>query len=416
MIFSGETLTAECVNISQVSQLTSLRSDLNSLILRGCNLQANSSSIHYWDNLASLDHLEITHCDNASEIFDNFKFFTKLRSLTVRESSSDSIDIACSALRSLEYLDLSDNVLKKFTPPSCPQSGPLKTLKLSGNELSELDWADLEIFPHLQSVNLSSNPGLAVVRPPSREFPQVSVLDLSFAEGLETLCNTLLLSLPNLTSLHLTGVRLTNIPPALLNLPVSKGFQLQKISPLCSCDLVSLVRLNINITCQMPGDEMMELSTEQELVDRLGCIRAEIVVAQEEFEVLEPGVEVMLDCEAKGSPQPTILWLTPRHELLTFRHDLSDHCDQLQQHVLSDTIGDYTSWEGHFNILGNGSLIIDHFGWRDRGQYQCYADNMLANSSSSTLISLDHGYRQVVYLWSLLYGLVTAVSFLGKKY
>ena len=408
-------MTAECVNISQVSQLTSLRSDLTSLNLLGCNLQANSSSVDSWDNLASLDHLQITHCDNASEIFDNFKFFTKLRSLTVRESSSDSIDVACSALTSLEYLDLSDNFLKKFTPPSCPQSGALKTLKLSGNDLSELDWADLEIFPHLQSVNLSSNPGLAVMRPPSREFTQVSVLDLSYDEGLDTLCNTVLLSLPNLTSLHLTGVRLTNIPPALLSLPVSEGFHLEKIRPLCSCELVSLVRLNMSITCQQ-GGEMMELNTEQELVDRLGCVPAKIVVGQEEFEVLEPGVEVMLNCEVEGSPPPTILWLTPRHELLTFRHDLRDHCDQLQQHVLSDTIGDYTSWEGHFNILNNGSLLIDHFGWRDRGQYQCYADNMLANSSNTTLISLDHQYRQVVYLWSLLYGLVTAVSFLGKKY
>ena len=88
-------------------------------------------------------------------MFDNFKFFTKLRSLTVRESSSDSIDIACPALTSLEHLDLSENFLKKFTPPSCPLPGPLKTLKLSGNELSELDWADLEIFPHLQSEDTS---------------------------------------------------------------------------------------------------------------------------------------------------------------------------------------------------------------------------------------------------------------------
>ena len=127
-----------------------------------------------------------------------------------------------------------------------------------------------------------------------------------------------------------------------------------------------------------------------------------------------PGVELRLDCE--GSPAPTLLWLTPRHELLTLRHDLRDHCDQLQERVLSDTIGDYTSWEGHFSILNNGSLLIDHFGWRDRGEYQCYADNLLANSSTKTLIRLNQHYRQTIYLWSLLYGLVTAVCFLGKKY
>ena len=391
---------------------------MTSLTLRGCSLQSNSSSGgNYWDNLASLEHLTITNCENASEMFDNFKFFTKLRSLTVRESSSDSIDIACPALTSLEHLDLSENFLKKFTPPSCPLPGPLKTLKLSGNELSELDWAELEIFPHLQSVNLSSNPGLAVLRPPSREFSLLTVLDLNYDSSLDTLCNTLLLSLPGLASLHLSGLRLNNIPPALLSLPGSEGFHLENIRPLCSCQLVGLVRLNISITCRQ-GQQMMELNTEQELVDRLGCVPAEIILdeAEEEMEVMRPGVEVMVNCAVEGSPPPTVLWLTPRHELLTFRHDQRDHCDQLQQHVLSDTIGDYTSWEGHFNILHNGSLVIDHFGWRDRGQYQCYVDNMLANSSSTTLIKLDHRYRQVVYLWSLLYGLVTAVSFLGRKH
>ena len=409
-------MTAECVNISQVSQLAGLRSDVTSLNLRGCHLETNSSSAdQYWYSLANLEHLKITHCENVSEIFDNFKFFTQLRSLTVRVSASDSVDIACPALRSLEYLDLSDNSLKKFSPPSCPQSSPLKTLKLSGNELSELDWTNLEVFPHLQSVNLSSNPGLAVMRPPRKEFAQLSLLDLSQDIGLTTLCNTLLLSLPNLTSLHLSGVPLTNLPPALLNLPVSEGFTLETIRPLCSCELLSLVRLNLSLSCQQDG-EMLELDTEEELVERLGCVPAEIVVGEEEFEVLSPGVEVVVDCEVAGSPPPTILWLTPRHELLTLRHDLRDHCDQLQERVLSDTIGDYTSWEGHFNILNNGSLLIDHFGWRDRGEYLCYADNMLANASTRTVVRLNQQYRQVIYLWSLLYGLVTAVCFLGKKY
>ena len=41
---------------------------------------------------------------------------------------------------------------------------------------------------------------------------------------------------------------------------------------------------------------------------------------------------------------------------------------------------------------------------------------MLANASIRTVVRLNQQYRQVIYLWSLLYGLVTAVCFLGKKY
>ena len=73
------------------------------------------------------------------------------------------------------------------------------------------------------------------------------------------------------------------------------------------------------------------------------------------------------------------------------------------------------SWPGHLSLLGNGSLVIEEFGWRDRGEYSCYVDNMLGNDTQSVQLELEPRYRHVIYMWSLLYGLVTAVSFLGNK-
>ena len=73
------------------------------------------------------------------------------------------------------------------------------------------------------------------------------------------------------------------------------------------------------------------------------------------------------------------------------------------------------SWPGHLSVLGNGSLVIEEFGWRDRGEYSCYVDNMLGNDTQSVQLELEPRYRHVIYMWSLLYGLVTAVSFLGNK-
>ena len=70
---------------------------------------------------------------------------------------------------------------------------------------------------------------------------------------------------------------------------------------------------------------------------------------------------------------------------------------------------------GHLSLLGNGSLVIEEFGWRDRGEYSCYVDNMLGNDTQSVQLELEPRYRHVIYMWSLLYGLVTAVSFLGNK-
>ena len=52
------------------------------------------------------------------------------------------------------------------------------------------------------------------------------------------------------------------------------------------------------------------------------------------------------------------------------------------------------------------------FGWRDRGEYMYHVDNRLANASHVTRVQLDTHQRHVIYLWILLYGLVTAAGFL----
>ena len=75
----------------------------------------------------------------------------------------------------------------------------------------------------------------------------------------------------------------------------------------------------------------------------------------------------------------------------------------------------YPQWEEHFTILANGSLVIDQFGWRDRGEYACYVDNGAGAELARVELSLDHRYRSIVYYWSLVYGFVTAFGFLGNE-
>ena len=390
---------------------------MKSLHLNGCNIENNFSAEHYWNNLANLEQLEIINCVNASKIFENFRHFTNLRSLTIRDSISGEVDISCDALKSLENLDLSDNLITKFTPPSsCPDLSPLTTLNLHGNELSSLDWSGLEIFSSLVTVNLSSNPSLATMRPPRSPLASVSVLDLSGAAGLETLCDSLLRALPHLSRLGLGGDGLTSLPPSLSHLNDLTDL-LENVRPHCSCELLALIRSDpdLEFTCMLGDQKEFLVSSEAELLERLECSPAEIRDGEEEMWVETPGLELLISCQVEGSPAPSVLWLTPRHELLSVRPE-ADHCQVQQQELLSDSSRDYTSWEGHFHILHNGSLLIDQFGWRDRGDYLCYVDNILANSSLTTKVRLNHNYRHVIYLWSLLYGLVTAVSFLGKTF
>jgi len=145
----------------------------------------------------------------------------------------------------------------------------------------------------------------------------------------------------------------------------------------------------------------------------LECTPAEITSYLNDTE-LYVGTEVMLDCPFTGSPSPSILWLTPRYELLRFTPDPEESCVPVEDEVLLfDSVKDYSRWEDHFTVLPNGSLLIDQFGWRDRGPYQCYVDNNFGNESLSVNLSLNFHYRNVIYYWSLVYGFSTAAGFLA---
>ena len=61
----------------------------------------------------------------------------------------------------------------------------------------------------------------------------------------------------------------------------------------------------------------------------------------------------------------------------------------------------------------NGSLIINYFGWSDRGHYECvsYSDLVVFQSTAVNIV-LDQTYRENLYYVSLIYGFATAGGFL----
>merc|ERR1719412_88147 len=101
--------------------------------------------------------------------------------------------------------------------------------------------------------------------------------------------------------------------------------------------------------------------------------------------------------------------LHPRHHIgVHVQHDtqcwdargaagLLRHRAACPRPALAHTIRDYSKWEEHFTILANGSLVIDQFGWRDRGEYACYVDNGAGAELARVELSLDHRYRSIVY-------------------
>jgi len=161
------------------------------------------------------------------------------------------------------------------------------------------------------------------------------------------------------------------------------------------------------------ADLISSLSCEDAVIEDWGVVVNESLGRETNVSV-EPGSRVILDCLSSGSPLPSVIWLTPRYELLKWSPDTEPGCSPLEDSVvLNSDIHSYSQWEGHLTLLPNGSLVIDAFGWRDRGAYSCYIDNTLANMSQSIQLNMEHHYRNVIYYWSLAFGFLTAFSFLA---
>ena len=64
-------------------------------------------------------------------------------------------------------------------------------------------------------------------------------------------------------------------------------------------------------------------------------------------------------------------------------------------------------------ILDNGTLVINNFGWSDRGVYECLAYDKLGRFKSVfTHVRLEPQYRTNLYYLSLVWGFSTAGGFL----
>ena len=319
--------------------------------------------------------LEITGCDNFT-----LAGFTRLQSLAISDSLLPP-SLPCSLLQQLTNLSLTSSSLSSLAllPSSCPYPIPLLSLDLSSNLLSSLSWPRLHLFPLLQRLSLAHNPLLEGMLPPSQPLPHLSSLSLLGCPRLSSLCTSLLSSLPSLSSLDLTGSGLTSLPMHLLLLPNLSSLSLPpSFTPPCSCTstllLSSLPSSHplSSLSCRLPAGRVLPASSPS-ILSSLSCSPPSLPASQPSHLTLLPGTPVTLDCPATSRPLPTVIWRLPSSLLLRWRPDPGPACE-VQEEVLGQHLGEAREAPG-IQLLSNGSLVIQEFGWRDRGTYTCYVDN-----------------------------------------
>ena len=122
---------------------------------------------------------------------------------------------------------------------------------------------------------------------------------------------------------------------------------------------------------------------------------------------------VIVPCPSFNASQD-LYWNTPLNlVVLRADSDLTIDVTNATRSCTSKSVVEASDPEvgSRWSVTENGSLAIKNFGWNDRGNYSCFqsADEPL---KEPRFIHLDNDYRWHVYLFSLIYGVITAVGFL----
>jgi len=410
---------------------------------------------------------------------EDVAYLRNLQSLSLTNVQLDeesNLALHLAGMRRLEHLDLSANNFRTFNFVHLFLWPALETFSLYGSAgLASVTFQatdDLAIpfndtFQSLRDIDLSFNPNLVSVCPwavKSSSSAVLARLDLSHNPSL---------------AVYPSSFQSSNNRQLTVNLANSSFFCDCHISLEASSsnnvsadnwlkDILDMPCLSPSLAAKAAGQSRLKISSLKDFLRSGACDSpaAEQVsqplplISDNEDEMATEklaasvNTKVVLDC-AGSNPPPTssapeyVAWITPIHgirvradtpsptDTLLARAPAANATDDMvggwcearndvfearcvpqdKQLILSRVVY-FSGGEDHVRVLANGSLLIDGFGWRDRGLYVCYGwskdteDQVSLAFNSTHSVKLDVGYRQRLYNLSLVYGFATASGFL----
>jgi len=404
--YSSPAIDAEAIDNSTGSSLHNnsqgrLLVALERLVLDDCSLDLGT--IQHVASLPSLVHLSVVNTP----------------------AMLSTIDIDCNVVRQLKTANFTGGQLADSDPlalsggsDSRCNASQLRSLDLSHNQLVRYRLERLADYPQLRRLSLAANQ-LVTLEPPihAHGLRQLIVRD---NVALRSLCGQTFNALSNLTYLDISNTGIKQLSVSLFQLKILKSFLYEGVILTCDCQTplrlrgIKMESVFEKLKCKTPQSDSIFHVADLSILESMNCVTPIIETHhQNDSTEILVGTEVRLDCPVVGDPSHETLWLTPRTDLLRLTPGLGT-CPGFQKLVHNLSIRNvYTDWEGHYVVLQNGSLLIDTFGWADRGEFVCYIDNGITNSSASIALTLNYHYRNRIYYLSLAFGFGSAGCFLG---
>ncbi|XP_071807106.1 peroxidasin homolog isoform X2 [Asterias amurensis] len=282
-------------------------------------------------------HLELTRIpqvDNETKILD-------LRFNQIQEIPQG----AFSSLTALNTLLLNHNNLRRIPRGAFDGLHHLKYLYLYKNRITDIDSRAFEGLVNLEQLYLYSN-----------EIQELKPGTFS--------------NLPLLERLFLNNNNMTSIYAGTFHgLDSLKRLRLDANKLMCNCKLIWLIEMlkqashqrhtQAAATCEYPRNlrtrNLMDISPEE-----LNCRRPHFVVEPSDVDAVE-GNNVYFSCRAMGDPEPEIVWLH----------------NNIQISAPAET-----NVENKYNILNDGTLMIQNASGDDEGEYECKARNAVGETKS----------------------------------
>ncbi|KAG9281022.1 immunoglobulin superfamily containing leucine-rich repeat protein 2 [Astyanax mexicanus] len=290
-------------------------------------------------------------------------------------------------------LSLSANKIQVLKSKNFVSVTQVTSLWLSHNEIVTIERNTLAPMSQLKNLDLSHN---KIVNFPWEDLANLSTLQLLKMNHNEmvSLPKDAFTNLKELRSVRINNNKFTTIMEGTFN-PLIAMVHLQIFSnPFsCSCQLEwmrdwitgSHLKISIpdqnNILCDAPSDLK---GIEVTKIPKLDCQAPTVTITYqpniESTEIYE-GYMVILNCESKGNPQPTVEWeILAGNQLLTFT--LPSIVEKSEVPING------APTNTRFLIFQNGTLIIPRMSKKEDGNYSCSATNDMGKAQSTVKLTM----------------------------
>uniref|UniRef100_UPI00358F96DB leucine-rich repeat and immunoglobulin-like domain-containing nogo receptor-interacting protein 2 n=1 Tax=Myxine glutinosa TaxID=7769 RepID=UPI00358F96DB len=332
-------------------------------------------SRHAFSGLHSLRELTLEHCNLTAVPTEAFHSLHNLVTLRLRHLNIASVPpLAFRHLPKLRELELSHWASLESLLPRSFQSLNLTSLSLTHTNLTAVPHDALRPLINLRVLNLSSNP-ISIIE--SRTFSLLSHLQEIHLSG-ALLCNIEAHAFHGLKKLKVINFARNQLQTLEQNaFEVPGSIQVLRLdgNPLaCDCRLLWILQRRQKMSfeekppiCSKPararGMSFRDLS-DKLLHNYFICQKPHITVKKQRHQVAIEGQLVFIQCHADGDPAPSISWISPWKQRITYKSS------------------------GRMTLLQDGTLQIRYAQIVDSGSYVCIASNAGGNDTHRSILTV----------------------------